>query len=107
MLVDLLPLMAQVVFTCASWPRVKTLLDKKHSDQHSILYHLGIAAGHCMMLTWVSLTQPTWAAITAYLIALSIATYSMGLVMWYRKYPGGKPRTRRASHVHMPHEGKR
>lgn len=86
-----LPLVAQMLFTYANWPRIKTLLQKRRSDQHSIQNILVTVLGHLILAPFYWVEVDTLAAKLASTTAIVLAGVYLGLVLWFRKWPGAAP----------------
>lgn len=89
MFIDLIPFIAQSLFTYANWPRIKTLLQVKMSDQHSIQNIAITLAGHIIFIPFYWIRVGTIWGILANTAAVTLAAIYLGMVLYYRKHPGG------------------
>lgn len=90
MILATLPFVAQVLFTYANLPRIRVLVGMKRSDQHSVENITVTLAGHLILAPFYWVEVGTVWGVAANIAAISLAAAYLGLVLYYRRFPGGR-----------------
>lgn len=87
---DLFPLAMQAVYLAAAVPSLAKLVRHKRSDQRALVDHWACLGAHAAMLAWAWLYAEAPGMAAATLISISTTSLSAGLIVRYRRHPGGK-----------------
>lgn len=88
----LFPLMLQAVYVAAVIPPLLRLIQSKRSDQHAVSNQFLSLGAHFAMTAWAWLYAGQVGLVASSLISIVTTSITLGTILYYRGYPGGRPK---------------
>lgn len=98
----LFPLLLQAVYVASAAPPLLRLVRSKRSDQHAVSNQFLSLGAHVAMVAWAWAYASQLAIAASAAISIATTGATLGTILYYRHFPGGRPPSARSAPSRAP-----